>query len=40
MESKEKCSKIKHEDFREVQSYMKNSSIENARVKFSLRAKM
>ena len=40
MEGKEKCSEIRHEDFREVQSYMKNHSIEIARMKFSLRAKM
>ena len=40
MDSKEKCKDIKHEDFREVQSYMKTNSIENARMKFSLRAKM
>ena len=40
MEEKDKCEEIKHEDFREVQQYMKNLSIERARMKFSLRAKM
>ena len=40
MESKEKCSEIRHEDFREVQSYMKENSIEKSRTMFSLRAKM
>jgi hypothetical protein len=40
MEEKDKCQEIKHEDFREVQPYMKNLSIESARMKFSLRAKM
>ena len=40
MEEKDKCEEIKHEDFREVQQYMKNLSIESARMKFSLRAKM
>ena len=40
MESKDKCSEIRHEDFREVQSYMKENSIEKARMMFSLRAKM
>ena len=40
MDSKEKCKDIKHEDCREVQRYMKTNSIEKARMKFSLRAKM
>ena len=40
MEDKEKLSDVCHEDFREVQPYMKNNSVEQARMKFSLCAKM
>ena len=35
-----KLQDIKHEDFREVQPYMKSCAIEQARLKFSLRSQM
>ena len=40
MEEREMLSDVCHEDFKEVQQYMKNNSVEQARMKFSLRAKM